>query len=256
MPRTDLSNEIDERLTRDPCVVSKPRDRPAKIVCSEARRRIDGSGQEPFAERAERDQPDAEFLQYRQDLSLRLPGPQRVLALQRGHRKHAMGSPDRRNARFGQPEMPNLAFADEVLDRARHILHRHLWVDAMLVVQVDVLGTESPQAPLEGLTNLRRATVHPTAVFTRSSAHGLRSHGTCRIPWRPTTAPRPETPVRAYASSSLVLLRPAYTLASCPVGSMRRVPNPMPTGPRWSAASCSGATSTGPPTCAPTSAPA
>jgi hypothetical protein len=43
--------------------------------------------------------------------------------------------------------MPDLASRDELLDRAGHVLDRHLRVDAVLVQQVDRVDAEPAQAP-------------------------------------------------------------------------------------------------------------
>ena len=41
-------------------------------------------------------------------------------------------------AGFGKPEMPNLAFLDQLLDRPGNIFDRHVGVDPVLVQQVDM----------------------------------------------------------------------------------------------------------------------
>jgi hypothetical protein len=55
---------------------------------------VDPAGKEALAERAERDEPDTEFVECRQDLALGLAPPERVLALERCHRLHGMSSSD------------------------------------------------------------------------------------------------------------------------------------------------------------------
>ena len=76
---------------------------------------------------------------------LRLPPPQRVLALQRRDRLDRVRAADRLHAGFGQAEVLDLAFLDQVLHRAGHVLDRHVRIDAVLVEQVDAVGPE----PLE-----------------------------------------------------------------------------------------------------------
>ena len=72
---------------------------------------VDRAGEEALAERAERDEADAELLERRQDLLLGLAPPQRVLALQRGHGLHGVGAADVLDAGLGQAEVPDLALA-------------------------------------------------------------------------------------------------------------------------------------------------
>ena len=46
--------------------------------------------------------------------------------------------------------MADLAFGDQLLDRARDLFHRHVGIDAVLVEQIDVIGLEPPQAAVDG----------------------------------------------------------------------------------------------------------
>ena len=46
--------------------------------------------------------------------------------------------------------MADLAFGDQLLDRARHLFHRHVGIDAVLVQQIDAIGLEPPQAAVDG----------------------------------------------------------------------------------------------------------
>jgi len=76
---------------------------------------VDGAGEEAFAERAERDEADAEFLQRGQYVCFWLSGPQRVLGLQGGDRLDGVGATDRGGAGVGQAEVADLALGDESL---------------------------------------------------------------------------------------------------------------------------------------------
>ena len=69
---------------------------------------VDRAGEEALAERAEGDEADAEFFQRRQHLVLGPPPPQRVLALQGGHRLDGVGAADgrRRRPRTGRSAGP------------------------------------------------------------------------------------------------------------------------------------------------------
>ena len=100
-------------------------------------------------------------------LRFRLAPPQRVLALQRGHRLHGVGAADRLHARFGQPEVPHLAFANQVLDRARDVLDRHLGIDAVLVEEVDGVDPQALQRSLRDLADVRRPAVQAARLADR-----------------------------------------------------------------------------------------
>ena len=53
-----------------------------------------------------------------------------------------MASANRLHARFRKPEVFDLAFADQVLDRARDLLDRHVGIDAVLILQIDLIALE------------------------------------------------------------------------------------------------------------------
>ena len=126
---------------------------------------VDLAGQEALAERAEGHEADAELFKRRDDLGFGFAGPQRVLALQRGHRLHRVGPTDRVGAGFGQAEVADLALGDEVLHGPGDVLHRHIGIDPVLVVEVDVVGPEPPEAALDGAPDLGRFAVDAAAVF-------------------------------------------------------------------------------------------
>ena len=56
-----------------------------------------------------------------------------------------MGTTNCSGSRLRDAEVLHLAGLDEFLDRARHVLDRHLGVDPMLVVEVDGLDAEPLQ---------------------------------------------------------------------------------------------------------------
>jgi hypothetical protein len=56
-----------------------------------------------------------------------------------------MGATDRGSGCLGQPEMHHLARVNQFLHGAGDILDRHLGVDPVLVVQVDVVGAKPAQ---------------------------------------------------------------------------------------------------------------
>ena len=56
-----------------------------------------------------------------------------------------MGATNRLHAGLGQTEMPDLAFANQIADRARDVFDRHVRIDAMLIEQIDSVGLEPLQ---------------------------------------------------------------------------------------------------------------
>ena len=151
-----------------------------KSVLSNVVGLVDLAGQEAFAERAEWHEADAELLERGQHLRFRLAPPQRVLALQRGHRLHRVGAANRLHAGLGQPEVPDLAFANQVLDRARDVLDRDLGIDAVLIEEVDGVDLQAPQRRLGDLADVRRPAVQAAPARrwrSRTSSRSRRGRG-------------------------------------------------------------------------------
>ena len=90
----------------------------------------------------------------RQDLVLGIAAPERVLGLQRGDRMDRMRAADRLRRRFGQAEVADLAGADEIGHRADRLLDRRRAVDAMLVVEIDVIDAEALQRRVARLAHV------------------------------------------------------------------------------------------------------
>jgi hypothetical protein len=76
-------------------VLDKPRVGLAPVIVGEVLRRADRSGEEAVAERRVGHEPDTELAQQRQQLGLRITGPQGVLGLQRGDWVHGVRAADR-----------------------------------------------------------------------------------------------------------------------------------------------------------------
>jgi hypothetical protein len=156
----DLFDQVGDRLVAVEVLALQAR----VVLRAEVVRRVvlgtlGGAGQEAAAERAERHEADPQFAQDGQHVRLEVAFPDRILALQRRHGLHGVGAADRRGARLGQPEVQHLAFADQVFHRTRHILDRHVRVDAVLVQQVDAVRAQAGQGGLDHLADVRRAAV-------------------------------------------------------------------------------------------------
>jgi hypothetical protein len=83
------------------------------------------------------------------------------MVLDRRHRLHGVGLADVLGARFRKPEMPDLAFRDQLLDRARHVLDWHVRVNAMLVEEVDGLDTQPLQRRVAHLADVLGPAIEP-----------------------------------------------------------------------------------------------
>src|ERR1700676_1054126 len=75
-----------------------------------------------------------------------------------------MRTTNRLHARFGQTEVLDLAFADEILYRPRDVLDRDVRVDAVLIEQIDSIGLESSQRRVGHLADVRGAAVQPSLL--------------------------------------------------------------------------------------------
>jgi hypothetical protein len=70
-----------------------------------------------------------------------------------------MGAADRLRSRLGQADVEDLAFGDQFGESADGVFDRGLGVDAVLVVQVDVIGAEPPEGTLDRGADVRRTAV-------------------------------------------------------------------------------------------------
>ena len=88
---------------------------------------------------------DAELAQQRQQLGLRVTGPQGVLGLQRGDRVYGVGAADRFGAGLGQADVQDLSFGHKLGQGADGVLDGRVGVDPVLVVEVDAVGAQPLQ---------------------------------------------------------------------------------------------------------------
>src|SRR5215203_2735766 len=68
-------------------------------------------------------------------------------------------TPDRLLACLREAEKADLPFAHQVGHRADDIFDRHLWVNAMLIEQIDAICRESAQRPFDRIANALRPAV-------------------------------------------------------------------------------------------------
>jgi hypothetical protein len=60
--------------------------------------------------------------------------------------------------------MPDLALPDRVLDRARHIVNRHVRVDTVLMEQINGIGLDSLERRLRYLLDVLRPLCEPSVL--------------------------------------------------------------------------------------------
>ncbi len=87
--------------------------------------------------------------------------------MQGGDRLDGVGAADRLRAGLGQAEMLDLALLDQVLDRAGHVLDRHVGIDAVLIEQIDAVGPEPLQRASATCLDVLRPAVQPAEALRR-----------------------------------------------------------------------------------------
>ena len=176
----------------------------AEVALREIVRRPDLPGEEAAAERAVRDEADAELAAGRKHPVLRVARPQRVLGLERRDRVDGVRAADRLRRGLGQAEVAHLARLDELRHRADGLLDRHADVDAVLVVEVDVVDAEPLAArPRTPAARTRRR---------RGSRASRRRCGRCRTSSRAMTSSR--RPAIAFPTSFSFAPRPYMSAVS------------------------------------------
>src|SRR3954447_5709353 len=169
---------LDEGEIRLPILLGEAGDDVAEVGRIERGLVVDLAGEKTFAQGTEWHEANSEFLERRQGRFLRLSPPEGVLALESGNRLHGVGATDGLHACFGQPEVPDLAFADQILHRTRHVLDRDVRIHTMLIEEIDAIGIEPLQRSLSDLAHVRRAAVEARllAVLELESELGRNDH--------------------------------------------------------------------------------
>ena len=121
------------------------------------------AGQEPARQREERQQPHPVRLDRRHELALDVAHEKAVLVLARGEGIEVprLGRPLRLDHLPGgevrAADVADLALAHEIVERAQRLLDRRQRVGAVELVEVDPVGLEPPQAVLDRLHDVARA---------------------------------------------------------------------------------------------------
>src|SRR5271156_1584018 len=70
-----------------------------------------------------------------------------------------MGATDRLRSGLRETEVPDLALRDEVANCACNVLHRHVRIDPVLIVEVDAFDPQTAQRAFRGPADLLGPTV-------------------------------------------------------------------------------------------------
>jgi hypothetical protein len=123
--------------------------------------RPEGAGEEAAPEGRIGHERDPKFIDQRQQLPLRIAGPKGVLRLQGRDRVDRVGAADGVEAGLAEAKMVDLALFHETGHGPDRVGDRHLRVDPVLVVEVDRLDPEPPQARCAGLRHVVGMAVVP-----------------------------------------------------------------------------------------------
>src|SRR5207237_10896733 len=75
-----------------------------------------------------------------------------------------VSSVDGRDARLRKAEMQTFALLDQLLDRTGDVLDRDVRIDAMLVQQIDAVGTEALERGIDDRLDVLRSAVQSTSA--------------------------------------------------------------------------------------------
>src|SRR6202022_3222320 len=84
---------------------------------------------------------------------------------------HGVSPADRVDAGLREPDVADLAFGHQFGNGADGVLDRGVAVDAMLVVEVDIVGVETSQRSFDGGADVRRAAVEGARATTGVGDH-------------------------------------------------------------------------------------
>src|SRR6266849_10637214 len=112
------------------------------------------AGKKASSKRAVGDEADAEFAAGCEDFLFRIARPKRILCLQRSYGMHLRGAAQSVDPGFRQADMSNLALLDQFCQGANRLFNRRIGIDAMLVIEVDVLDAQPLQTSFAGLLHV------------------------------------------------------------------------------------------------------
>src|SRR6185437_5306851 len=133
------------------------------IPFAEAGRIADGSRKETAAERVIGNKADAELFERRNCVALVIAGPKGIFALHSGDRMNRVSAANRLRPGFAQSEVAHLSLLYELGHCANGLFDRYFRIDAVQIVEIDIIGLQSPQRILTSPENIFRLSFHFTA---------------------------------------------------------------------------------------------
>src|SRR5262249_8694097 len=156
----DLLHPVHELQVLLEVLSLEPRPVPTPVVLWQILEASQLAGEEAAAERAVRDEADAQFPDGGDEFVLGVATPQRILGLQGRDRVYGVRPADGRGRRLAQAEVADLPLPDQFCHRADSLFDGDFWIDAVLVVEVDVIDAQPPERGLAGLAHVLRPAVY------------------------------------------------------------------------------------------------
>src|SRR5215470_687180 len=166
LPLCGLAKQFNQGLIRFPSLRRKAREDVAEVGAVERGVFVDLSREEALAQRAIWNEADSEFLKGRQHFRFWPSRPQRVFALDCSDRLDSMCASNRLRSCFRKPEVFHLTLPNQVLHRSRHVFDRDVWINTVLIEQINDFDLESLERGLGDLLDVLWPTIqpHPTRL--------------------------------------------------------------------------------------------
>jgi hypothetical protein len=140
-----FAKQIDQRLIRFSILCCKSWNDVAEIGFVEFSAFADLAGEETFPKRTEWNKPDPEFLERRDHLRFWLSPPEGIFALKCRNRLHCVRATDSTNSCFRKSEVLHLTLLNQFLHRSCYLLDGDIWIDTVMIEEVDDIGLQSPE---------------------------------------------------------------------------------------------------------------
>ena len=155
----ELKIGIEAVAVTSPVEALEARVRMVEILLAERLDVLQKAAEIPASEGREGDQNCARFGTGLNEAEFGIARPERIFRLNSGDRVHGARSTKRIGGDFGEPDRADPACFDETRQFADRVFDRYRFVDAMHIVEVDVVDAEPLQRPLERFADVRRAVV-------------------------------------------------------------------------------------------------
>src|SRR5262249_10526388 len=157
----DLLNRFEEFEIVSKIFTLKARMVASEICGGQVVGALDLSAEEAAADGTISDETDSKFSYRRQNSGFNLTLPQRILHLNRAERMNGMGATNGCRGCFGKSDVADFPLSHEIRHRANCIFDGSVRIDAVLIVKIDVIGSEPPQRTLYGLFHMSRTAIQP-----------------------------------------------------------------------------------------------